>query len=152
MATSKLKEQLNEKIRIQQPEPTGERIDEMENTTALTAVSESNYIALTSDALGIISENLKHQQLSPAMFDVVKSPSGGTTAFTVPGISGDEVQKELTGIILDYSTPRAHWDTPDPVEGTPPICFSRDSVVSFDGKACNLCQFNDFGSKNGGET
>ncbi|MCL2284836.1 MAG: hypothetical protein FWC32_00560, partial [Firmicutes bacterium] len=77
---------------------------------------------------------------------------GGTTAFTVPGLSGDEVQKELTGIILDYSTPRAHWDTPDPVEGTPPICYSRDSVVSFDGKACNLCQFNDFGSKNGGET
>ena len=152
MANSKLKDQLNEKLQNQQSVSSEERVTNMTDTTALTTVSESNYIALTSDALGIISENLKHQQLSPAMFDVVKSPSGGTTAFTVPGLSGDEVQKELTGIILDYSTPRAHWDTPDPVEGTPPICYSRDSVVSFDGKACNLCQFNDFGSKNGGET
>jgi len=152
MAGSKLKDQLNEKLQNQQPETSEERTTKMMDTTALTTVSESNYLALTSDALGIINENLKHQQLSPAMFDVVKSPSGGTTAFTVPGLSGDEVQKELTGIILDYTTPRGYWDTPDPIEGTPPICFSSDSVVSFDGKPCSQCQFNDFGSKNGGET
>jgi len=152
MANSKLKEQLNGKLQNQQPESTEERIEDMSDTTALTTVNESNYIALKSDALGIISENLKHQQLSPAMFDVVKSPSGGTTAFTVPGLSGDEIQKDITGIILDYTTPRAYWDTPDPVEGTPPICFSNDSVVSFEGQPCSQCQFNDFGSKNGGET
>ena len=152
MANSKLKEQLNGKLQNQQTETTGERTDDMSAATALTTVNESDYIALKSDALGIISENLKHQQLSPAMFDVVKSPSGGTTAFTVPGLSGDEIQKDITGIILDYTTPRAYWDTPDPVEGTPPICFSNDSVVSFEGQPCSQCQFNDFGSKNGGET
>ena len=152
MASSKLKEQLNVKLQNQQSESTGERTTKMTDTTELTTISESNYIALTSDALGIISENLKHQQLSTTMFDVVKSPSGGTTAFTVPGLSGDEIQKDLTGIILNYTTPRAYWDTPDPVEGTPPICFSSDSVVSFEGQPCSQCQFNDFGSKNGGET
>lgn len=119
--------------------------------TALT-VTESNYIALKNNSLEIISENLKGQQLSYQMFDVVKSPSGGTTAFSVPGLSGDEIQKELVGIILDYTTPRAYWDTPDPIEGTPPVCFSRDSVTSVEGKACVTCQFNDFGSKDGGTT
>jgi len=158
MDTTKLKDRLNGKLQTKQPEtaetnPTEERtVATMENTsTALTPIV-SNYVALTSDALGIISENLKNQQLSPALFDVVKSPSGGTTAFTVPGLSGDEIEKELTGIVLDYTTPRAYWDTPDPVEGTPPVCYSNNSIVSFEGNPCSQCQFNDFGSKNGGET
>jgi hypothetical protein len=116
--------------------------------TALT-VSESNFIAFTENAHGIITENLKGKQLSYQMLDVVKSPSGGTTAFSVPGVSGDENAKELIGVILDYTTPRAYWDTPDPKEGTPPICFSRDSIVSHEGTACATCPYNDFGSKDG---
>jgi len=123
----------------------------MPNTaTALTTINNSNYIALKSDALSIISENLKNQQLTHALFDVIKSPAGGITSFSVPGISGDTMEKELTGIILDYTTPRAYWDTPDPVEGTPPVCFSMDSHASYvEGKPCARCVFNDFGSKDG---
>ena len=64
-------------------------------------------------------------------------------------MSGDEAERELTGIVLDYSTPRAYWDTPDPVEGTLPTCMSVDSIVSSDGKACSRCPFNTFGSKDG---
>ena len=55
----------------------------------------------------------------------------------------------MSGMILDYTTPRAYWDTPDPVEGTPPTCLSRNSLVSEDGKPCAHCPFNDFGSKDG---
>jgi hypothetical protein len=150
MSTSNLKSKLNGKL---QPNQTETADDNAVNTpsaaTALATVNHSSFVALTSDALGIINENLKNQPLSYSLFDIVKSPSGGTTAFTVPGLAGDEIQKELTGIILDYTTPRAYWDTPDPVEGTPPICFSKDSIVSHEGKPCNRCQFNDFGSKNG---
>ena len=62
---------------------------------------------------------------------------------------GEETAKELTGIILDYSTPRAYWETPDPVEGTPPRCYSADSVISHGGKDCADCPFNDFGSRDG---
>jgi len=140
--STNLKEKLNDKLQT----PTTEAI-----ITELVPI-ESNYVALKNNALEIISENLKHQPLTYHHFDVVKSPSGGTTAFTVAGLSGDEIQKELSGIILDYTTPRAYWDTPDPVEGTPPVCHSKDSVVSTEGKACATCQFNDFGSKDGGTT
>jgi len=148
MDSKNLKNRLNSKLKDNGSRPTEKKEDTVPVTQPPTPV-ESNYVALTNNALEIINENLKNQPLSPALFDVVKSPSGGTTVFTVPGLSGDEVEKELQGIILGYDTPRAYWDTPDPVEGTPPVCFSRDSVVSYEGKPCKLCQFNDFGSKNG---
>ncbi len=109
----------------------------------------SSYLALNNNALEIIQENLKKQPLSFQIFDIVKSPSGGATVFSVPGLAGDEAAKELTGIILNYTTPRAYWDTPDPVEGTPPVCFSRDSITSEYGKACVHCPFNTYGSKDG---
>jgi hypothetical protein len=145
MNTENLRNRLGGKVQALQP---SERITNMQQT-AIAPVN-SNYIALTNNALDIISENLKNQPLSRALFDTVKSPSGGGIAFAVPGISGDDVVKELTGIILDYTTPRAYWNTPDPVEGTPPICCSRDSIVSFpEGKACSRCVNNDFGSKDG---
>ena len=113
------------------------------------AQPDTGYLALTNNAVEIIRANLKNQPLTFQFFDIVKSPSGGSTVFSVPGLTGDEAEKELTGIILDYSTPRAYWDTPDPVEGTPPVCMSENSIVSTDGKPCAHCPFNDFGSKDG---
>jgi len=115
-----------------------------------TAIIEStNYIALKNNAIDIIKNNLKNQPLSLQLFDIIKSPSGGSTSFTIPTLSGEKVEKSITGIILDYTTPRAYWETPDPVEGTPPACFSSDSLTSHDGKICANCPFNDFGSKDG---
>jgi hypothetical protein len=149
MEMTDLKDRLSGKTQVQQPESTTDNIIPV-STTALTP-HNSDYIALTSDAIGIISENLKHQQLSAALFDVIKAPAGGVTSFTIPGIGGDAMEKELTGIIIDYGTPRAYWDTPDPVEGAPPVCFSHNSVISHDGKPCNQCVFNEFGSKDNGD-
>lgn len=138
MDNLKLKDRLNDKI-----EERNMNMDKMDLATT------NNYAALTNNALDIIRDNLKKQPLSFQLFDIVKSPSGGSTVFSVPGLSGDEAAKELTGIILDYSTPRAYWKTSDPVEGTPPDCFSEDSIISHEGKACATCLFNDFGSKDG---
>lgn len=146
-----LKTRLSHKVQNPQTEQATKGAVIPMQDTSITPVN-SGYVALTSNALEIISENLKHQPLSNGLFDIVKSPSGGTTAFTVPGLAGEEIEKELTGIIIGYTTPRAYWDTPDPVEGTPPICYSHDSLISFEGKACAHCEFNTHGSRNGGET
>ena len=135
MDTTNLKNRMSDKVQ--------------EIQTPATTPTESGYLALASNALDIIRSNLKSQPLSYDLFDIVKSPSGGSTVFSVPGLAGDEAEKELTGIILDYTTPRAFWDTPDPVEGTPPVCLSSNSVISHDGKACAHCPRNDFGSKDG---
>ena len=142
MDSTKLKNRLEGKVQeIQQPE-------EAVSETALSEI-HSDYLALSSNVLEVIHSNLKNQPLSFDLFDIVKSPSGGSTVFSVPGLEGDEAAKELTGIILDYTTPRAYWDTPDPVEGTPPVCMSENSIISYDGKACAHCPYNDFGSKDG---
>ena len=154
MGSTSLKNRLNEKI-AKTPDTTNDVSEN--NLTQETAIVPftSDYIALTNNALGIINENLKNQPLSFYLFDVVKSPSGGITSFSVPGLAGDNMEKELVGIILDYTTPRAFWDTQDPVEGTPPVCYSRDSIISHEGKPCNRCVYNEFGSKingNGSES
>lgn len=142
MDTTKLKNKLGDKVLALQE--SGDVAAE-----AALATTDSDYLALNSNALDIIRENLKNQPLSFDFFDVVKSPSGGSTVFSVPGLAGDEAAKELIGIILDYTTPRAYWDTPDPVEGTPPTCLSQNSIISQDGKACARCPYNDFGYKDG---
>ena len=144
MDTTKLKSRLGTKLQTLQ-EPTTVPV---EMKTSLIPAN-SSYVALNSNALDIIKENLKSQPLSVQLFDVVKAPSGGSVVFSVPGLSGDEVEKELTGIILNYTTPRAYWESADPVEGAPPTCTSPNSITSHDGKVCAHCPFNDFGSKDG---
>ena len=125
------------------------KVQTLQESTETVSDLQHGYIALNNNALDIIKANLKNKPLSPELLDTVKSPSGGSTVFSVPGLYGDEAEKEITGIILDYTTPRAYWNTPDPIEGTPPVCFSTDSIVSCDGKACVSCPYNDFGSKDG---
>lgn len=143
MDNTKLKSRMSSKMQeLQSP------VEGAAPNTSLAPV-ESTYLALTNNALDMIRANLKSQPLTLDLFDMVKSPSGGSTVFEVPGLSGNEAAKELEGIILDYTTPRAYWDTPDPVEGTPPVCMSQNSIISEDGKACAHCPYNDFGSKDG---
>ena len=142
MDNAKLKGRMSGKVQeLQQPVEVVE--------AAPMIPMNTGYLALNNNALEIIRENLKNQPLSYDLFDLVKCPSGGATVFVVPSLAGAEAEKELVGIILDYTTPRAYWDTPDPVEGTPPVCISRDSLISQDGKICSRCPFNDFGSKDG---
>ena len=143
MDNTKLKSRMSGKVQDEQKPSEAAASD-----TSLSPV-DSAYLALTNNALDIIRANLKSQPLTLDLFDIVKSPSGGATVFEVPGLSGNEAEKELTGIVLDYTTPRAYWNTPDPVEGTPPVCMSQNSIISHDGKSCAMCPYNDFGSKDG---
>jgi len=144
MDNTRLKGRMSGKIQeLQKPEKVAAASD-----ISLSPV-DSGYLALTNNALDIIRANLKSQPLTLDLFDLVKSPSGGSTVFEVPGLAGNEATMNLTGIVLDYTTPRAYWDTPDPVEGTPPVCMSQNSIISHDGKACAHCPYNDFGSKDG---
>ena len=144
MDNTKLKTRMSGKVQeLQQPVEAAAAPD-----TSLAPV-DSTYLALTNNALDIIRANLKSQPLTLDLFDVVKAPSGGATVFSVPGLTGDEAEKELTGIVLDFTTPRAYWNTPTPIEGSLPSCYSPNSIVSADGKACAHCPYNDFGSKDG---
>ena len=52
------------------------------------APAASEYTALTTNAMEVLYDNLKHQPLSQQVFDVIKAPSGGSTVFTVNGEIG----------------------------------------------------------------
>ncbi len=149
MDNTKLKSRMNGKVQELQQPARNQAVTVTSTPDTSLAPVDSTYLALTNNALDIIRANLKSQPLTLDLFDLVKSPSGGSTVFEVPGLSGEEPAKELMGIVLDYTTPRAYWDTPDPVEGTPPVCLSQNSIISEDGKACAHCPFNTFGSKDG---
>ena len=149
MDNTKLKSRMSGRVQELQQPAENQNITAAAAPETFLAPADSGYMALTNNALDIIRANLKSQPLTLDLFDVVKSPSGGATVFEVPGLTGAETEKELVGIVLDYTTPRAYWNTPDPVEGTPPVCMSRDSLISQDGKACARCPYNDFGSKDG---
>ena len=146
MNSEQLKSKLNSRFEYITQEKENKTMSDISETSLK---SNQEYVALAGNTIDIIKQNLKNQPLSLQLFDTVKAPSGGATVFTVPGISGDEAEKSITGIILDYTTPRAYWETSDPVEGTPPACYSKDSIISFDGKACCSCPYNTYGSKDG---
>ncbi|NBI10656.1 hypothetical protein D1641_11625 [Colidextribacter sp. OB.20] len=149
MDNTKLKGRMSNKVQELQQPTENQNITVTSTPETTLASVDSTYLALTNNALEIIRSNLKSQPLTLDLFDLVKSPSGGSTVFEVPGLAGNEATMELTGIVLDYTTPRAYWDTPDPVEGTPPVCMSQNSIISHDGKSCAMCPYNDFGSKDG---
>lgn len=99
MDNTKLKGRMSVKVQELQQPTAGAEIAAAE---IVSAPVDSTYLALTNNALDIIRANLKSQPLTLDLFDIVKSPSGGSTVFSVPGLSGDEPEKELTGIVLDY--------------------------------------------------
>ncbi len=100
MDNTKLKSRMSGKVQeLQKPAEVAAVTD------AALAPVDSTYLALTNNALDIIRANLKSQPLTLDLFDIVKSPSGGSTVFEVPGLAGNEAERELVGIILDYTTP-----------------------------------------------
>ena len=100
-------------------------------------------------AMQIFSDNLRGQKLTERNLPRVTVPPNGITLWTVPGTEGDEHHEELTGILVEYTTPRAYWDKPmEPGNTTPPSCSSHDGMkgVGDPGGTCYLCPFDKFGT------
>jgi hypothetical protein len=80
--------------------------------------------------------------------DQVKMPTGGATSWTVPDLNGEQIVKELTGIILFWKPNRAFWATEYTGKSTDPDCRSNDAIIGVGnpGGPCNLCPFAEWGS------
>ena len=90
-------------------------------------------------------------------FEVVKVPTGGGLAWTLPG-DGDEqeVKKELIGVILDHYACRAYWSVQYAGGTSPPDCSSLDARkgsrdrIEVNGKPafgeCGTCQYQAWGT------
>lgn len=107
------------------------------------------------DVLESLQANIGDSQLTAFDLDRVKVPSGGSTAWEVPTLNGEEMKKELVGIPVYWKDVRAYWekDLDESGGGTPPDCQSDDGKtgVGMPGGVCAKCPLAEFGSASKGK-
>ena len=109
-------------------------------------------------AMDIFQHNLRGQKITERDLRRVKVPPQGITIWSIPSTEGDIHTEEITGVLVEYTTPRAYWDKPmDPNTLTPPNCSSPDGINGIRGDGlpgkpgepggpCYLCPFSKYGS------
>ncbi len=98
--------------------------------------------------------NIGDSGVSAGDFEQIKLPAGGGTAWTVPGLDGEETVKEIGGIIVAWRDTRAYWrrSMEESDGSSPPDCASADARtgIGVPGGNCVQCQFAQFGSDSRG--
>lgn len=101
-----------------------------------------------------IEANVGDGGLSAGDFERIKVPAGGGTAWTIQGLDGEEILKEVAGIVVAWRDTRAYWSVPmEQSDGNmPPDCYSLDARTGTGkpGGDCYKCPLAAFGSDAGG--
>lgn len=102
----------------------------------------------------IVKANIGDAGLNEWELDRIKIPAGGALSWSVPSLEGEEMVKELTGIIVAWRDTRAYWKTnfAESGEGSAPDCSSPDAVQGYGdpGIKCELCPNAEWGSGTNG--
>jgi hypothetical protein len=98
-----------------------------------------------------MQQNLGSGGLSTSMFPKVVVPSGGSTAWQVPTVSGDKNMDALVGVIIFSQPAKAYYKIPYDEAGvtkTPPDCSSLNGLVGVGdpGGQCFKCPLNQYES------
>lgn len=129
-----------------------------ETENALVPVTQYAVATSGGNVVDVLRENLRGEPLTAADLTIIKAPSGGATAWTVPTIDGDKVVKDLVGIIVYQKMVRAYWSqTFDESGGGPPDCMSLDAITGQGSLPpdvvaknpvfrCAMCPYAQFGS------
>ena len=108
-----------------------------------------------ADIREAMNVNVGDGGLNATDLERIKIPAGGGTAWTIQGLDGEEMLKELSGIIIAWRDTRAYWSVPmEESDGNmPPDCYSLDARTG-EGKPggnCHKCPNAEFGSGSKGE-
>lgn len=128
-----------------------------EEETALAVIDPSNFAVVegSADLSEIIADNFgDNEQISQFDLVQVRVPGSGGTMWKIPSVTGDQLEKNITGVVIHHQPSRSWWDNSyedDP--GQPPDCRSDDSVHgigeqanSVEGRLCSNCPLSLFGS------
>lgn len=124
--------------------------------TSDTALAEvgNGFLAAGGNLSEIFAEEMDGLNLS---FDRIKVPSGGGTAFEVPGEDADspDLAKEVKAVILYHHPLHSYYKEKYTGGNNPPDCASMDGHIGVDmetgeAKHCSECPFNQFGSGESG--
>ena len=103
-----------------------------------------------SEIKDAVTANIGDSGMTVWDLERIKIPAGGGTAWTLQGLDGEEMAKELTGIIVAWRDTRAYWSVPmEQSDGNmPPDCYSLDARTGTGkpGGDCHKCPFAQFGS------
>lgn len=101
----------------------------------------------------MIRANIGDRDITAGQLDRIKVPSGGATNWNIMGLDGEESMKELQGIIMHWTEPRAFWlkQFGTGEAGARPDCASDDSTfgVGDPGGLCSKCPNAQYGTKRG---
>jgi hypothetical protein len=108
-----------------------------------------------ADIREAMSANVGDAGLTAGDFERIKVPAGGGTAWAIQGLDGEEMVKELSGIIIAWRDTRAYWSVSmEESDGNmPPDCYSMDARTGTGkpGGNCQKCPLAEFGSDSKGE-
>lgn len=102
----------------------------------------------------IIADNLGDDRISSFDLDRVKMPTGGNLSWTIPGLEGDTLQKEIVGVIIFWQEKRTYWEKEmGEGDGGQPDCKSEDTKIGVGnpGGECQECPFSKFGTARKGQ-
>jgi hypothetical protein len=103
-----------------------------------------------SEIKNAVAANLGDGNINTWDFERIKIPAGGGTAWTIQNLDGEEMVKEISGIIVAWRDTRAYWSVPmEQSDGNmPPDCCSLDARTGTGkpGGDCRKCPFAQFGS------
>lgn len=120
-------------------------------SNALAVVSPDQYVMRLQDE-SIRAAMVEEMDAMTVTFDIAKVPSGGSTAFEIPGDdpNSPDMVKALVGVIVDHYAVNAYWQDKYNGSKNPPDCSSMDGKTGTtkDGKqrVCATCPLNQFGS------
>jgi hypothetical protein len=118
------------------------------NSKDLVKAKQYEIMTMQKDEIkDLLISNLEGEAISANDLTVIKVPSGGTTTWTIPTISGEEETKAIQGIIIFSQTTRAYWPTAyDSGAGEPPQCVSENGIKGEGdpGGNCQACPMNEF--------
>ena len=108
-----------------------------------------------SEVKEAVAANLGDGGMNVSDFERIKIPAGGGGTWTLHGLDGEEIVKELAGIIVAWRDTRAYWSVPlEESDGNmPPDCYALDARTGTGnpGGECAKCPFAQFGSDSRGE-
>lgn len=126
------------------------------------SIRREDYLILANPSLvhETMAENFGDERLSPADLERIKIPAGGVTQWILETAEGEQVVKDITGVVIHAHSQRAYFPGEYVGGNEKPECSSYDGKLgvgspgdslALEGKGCDECPLSQWGSARNGK-